>query len=216
MRRYYPAFLDLRGRRAVVIGGGTIATGKVEGLLEAGAAVTVIAPALSLDLQRLAAAGRIEHVARAYAPGDLAGAWLAIAAADDRAANALAWQEANERGILLNAVDDVPHCTFIAPSILRQGDLTIAISTGGQAPALAVRLRERLAPEVGPEYARFLELAGALREPLAAAEPDFERRRARWYALVDSDVLDLLRRGEEMAARQRMAEIMGVEVRREA
>ena len=212
MSHYYPVLLDLRGRMCVVIGGGTIATGKVEGLLEAGAWVTVIAPQLSASLAALAEAGRIRHLARAYQPGDLAEAFLAVGATDDRAANAAVWIEAQARNLLFNAVDDVPHCNFIAPSILRQGDLTVAISTSGKAPALAVRLKEKLAPELGPEYARFLELAGDLREGLAAAVPDFEARKALWYQLVDSDVLALLKSGDEPAARARIAELTGVSV----
>lgn len=209
---YYPILLDLRGRACVVIGGGTIATGKVEGLLEAGAVVTVIAPEVSPALAALAAEGRVRHLARAYQPGDLAGAFLAVGATDDRAANAAAWHEATERNLLFNAVDDVPHCNFIAPSILRQGDLTVAISTSGKAPALAVRLKEKLAPTLGPEYARFLELAGQVRAGLAAAVPDFEARKAVWYRLVDSGVVDQLRAGDEAGARATIAAITGVAV----
>lgn len=212
MSHYYPVLLDLRGRPCVVIGGGTIATGKVDGLLEAGAMVTVIAPELTPKLAALAAAGRVRHLARPYQTGDLAGAFLAIGATDDRAANAAVWEEATARNLLFNAVDDVPHCNFIAPSILRQGDLTVSISTSGKAPALAVRLKERLAPELGPEYARFLELAGQLRDGLAAAVPDFEQRKALWYRLVDSDVLSLLRAGDEAGARARIEELTGVKI----
>jgi siroheme synthase-like protein len=212
LHAYYPVFLDLRGRACIVIGGGTIATGKVEGLLEAGSAVTVIAPTLSPALAALAQAGRVCHLARAYQPGDLAGALLVVGATDDRAANAAAWAEATERHVLFNAVDDVTHCSFIAPSIVRQGDLTVAISTAGKAPALAVRLKERLADELGPEYARFLELAGELRERLAEAVPDFEARKALWYRLVDSDVLDLLRDGDEASTKTRIHELTGLAV----
>lgn len=207
---YYPVFLNLRGRRCVVIGGGRIAEGKVRGLLEAEAAVTVVAPALTPGLRSLVDGGQIACVPRAYQPGDLAEAFLVISATDDRATNEQVWDEATARNLPINVVDDTPHCTFIAPSILRRGDLTIAISTSGKAPALAVRLREELEQRIGDEHARFLELAGTLREPLAARYPDFETRRALWYQLVDSGVLELLRQGDEAAARHRMAEIMGV------
>jgi siroheme synthase-like protein len=209
---YYPVLLDLRGRPCLVFGGGTIATGKVEGLLEAGARVTVIAPELSARLRALAAAGQVLHLARAYRPGDLDGAFLVVAATDDRFANAAVWEEANARSLLINAVDDVPHCNFIAPSTLRQGDLIVAISTSGKAPALAVRLKERLAPELGAEYARFLELAGEVRAGLAVQVPDLERRKALWYDLVDSDVLERLRQGDEAGARARIEAITGVRV----
>lgn len=207
---YYPVFLNLQGRRCIVIGGGAIAEGKVRGLLEAEAAIIVIAPELTPRLRTWVAEGRVGHLTRTYQPGDLAGAFLAISATDDRDVNARVWEEATARNLPVNVVDDTPHCNFIAPSILRRGDLTVAISTSGKAPALAVRLREQLERVVGDEHARFLELAGTLREPLAARYPSFEQRKALWYRLVDSDVLALLKHGDETAARRRMTEIMGV------
>lgn len=218
--RYYPVYLDLKERHCVVIGGGSVAEGKVKGLLEAGAHVTVISPQLTPKLRETADEGHIVHVARRYRAGDLTGAFLAISATDDRTVNEQVWQEAVEHNItaagisasLVNVVDDPPHCTFIAPSIVRRGDLAIAISTGGKAPALAVRLRQQLERTIGHEHARFLELAGILRAPIAARYPDFEQRKALWYQLVDSDVLDLLGQGDEAAARRRVAEIIGVAI----
>ena len=207
---YYPIYLNLQNRLVVVIGGGKVAEGKVEGLLATAARVRVVSPALTPALEQLVGDQRVEHLARAYRPGDLAEAFLAISATDDSAVNEKVWLEANARNVLLNVVDDTPHCNFIAPAILRQGDLAVAISTSGKAPALAVRLREQIEPLVGPEHARFLELAGSLRERLADQIPSFAERRALWYQLVDSDVLDLLRRGDEAAAQARMTEIMGV------
>jgi siroheme synthase-like protein len=207
---YYPIYLNLQNRVCVVIGGGKIAEGKVDGLLAAAARVRVAAPALTSALQKLVQDGRIEHLARGYRPGDLADAFPAISATDDPAVNEKVWQPANARNVLVNVVDDTPHCNFIAPAILRQGDLVVAISTGGKAPVLAVRLREQIKPLVGPEHARFLELAGTLRERLAERCPSFAERRALWFQLVDSDVLHLLRQGDEGTAWQRMADIMGV------
>lgn len=207
--RYYPAYLDLRGRRCVVIGGGVVAEGKVKGLLEAEAEVTVISPQLTSTLRKLADEGHVAHIARQYRPGDLIGAFLAISATDDRTVNEQVWREAMERDILVNVVDDVARCCFIAPSIVRRGDLTIAISTGGKAPALAARLRRELEHAIGHEYARFVELAGSIRAPLSARCRDLEQRKALWHELLDSDVFDLLRQGDEASARGRMAEIMG-------
>ncbi|NOZ50817.1 MAG: bifunctional precorrin-2 dehydrogenase/sirohydrochlorin ferrochelatase [Chloroflexi bacterium] len=206
----YPVCLNLQGRRGTVIGGGLVAEGKVGALLAAGAQVAVISPGLSNGLRQLTDQGRISHVARLYRPGDLAGSFLTISATDDRAVNEQVWQEANERGILINVVDAPSRCTFTMPAVVRRGDLTLAIATGGKAPALAVRLREQLQRLIGHEYGRFLELAGALRLPLARRHPDLEQRRALWYRLVDSDVLELLRRGDEPAARRRIAEITGL------
>jgi len=207
---YYPVYLDLRGRRTVVLGGGALAEEKARGLLAAGARVTLVAPEATDGLARLAAAGTLAWRRRRYRPGALAGACLAIAAGLAAADAETASLEALRRGIFLNSVDDVPNSSFIAAAVVRRGDLTVAISTGGKAPALAVRLRERLERELGAEHARFLELAGAVRAPLAAHHPDFARRRELWYRLVDSDVLDLLRQGDEEAARCRFAEILGV------
>lgn len=212
---YYPIFLDLRGRACVVVGGCAAARAKVEALLAAGAEVTVVAEDLVPSLAAFTEAGRVRHLARPYRPGDLAGAFLAISVLADPAVNQPFWEEAERRGIPANVMDDVPRCSFIAPSIVRRGDLAVAISTGGRAPALAVRLRERLERSLGPEHARFLELAAALRAPIAERHPDFATRRQLWYRVVDSDVLDLLAGGDEAAAVERIREITGVDLRTE-
>jgi len=208
MTQFYPAFLDLRGRRAVVIGGGAIAEQKVVGLLDAGARVTVISPGVSRRLEDLAAAGTVTIERRPYRPGDLAGAFLAIAATDDRAANRAVWVEAEARGVLLNAVDDLPHCSFIAPAIHRQGDVAIAVSTAGKSPALAVRLRERIGRLVGPEYATLLALLGELRAELAQRVPDARARTRLWYSIVDSDAIEFVRRGDVAGARRHIGRLV--------
>lgn len=210
---YYPVFLDLRDRPCVVVGGDAAAGAKVEALVAAGARVTVVAPELVPSLAELVANGTARHLARSYRTGDLAGAFLAISVLADPAVNQPFWEEAEARGIPANVMDDVPRCSFIAPSIVRRGHLAVAISTAGKAPALAVRLRETLERLLGPEHARFLELAGSLRGRLAERHPDFATRRALWYRLVDSDVLDLLARGREETAVERVREITGVELR---
>ena len=211
MNTYYPVYIELRGQPCVVIGGGKIAEGKVEGLLAARANVTVISPDLTVHLRELVEEKKITYLARAYQPGDLTGAFMVICATDQAEINHQVWQEASANRQLVNVVDDTPRCNFIAPSILRKGDLTIAISTSGKAPALAVRLKERLQRELGPEYERFLELAGELREPLARHIPDFETRKALWYELVDSEILAVLARGDEPAARAMISRVVGFE-----
>jgi uroporphyrin-III C-methyltransferase/precorrin-2 dehydrogenase/sirohydrochlorin ferrochelatase len=198
---FYPAFLNLQGRRCVVIGGGAIAEQKVVGLLEAGAKVVVTSPALTWKLEDLTATGAIEVQRRPYMPGDLAGAFLAIAATDDRSVNAAVWAEAEERGILLNAVDDLPHCSFIAPAVHRAGDVTVAISTAGKSPALAVRLKERIRTLIGPEHAALLDILGGLRPEVAARVPDSKVRTRLWYEIVDSDAIEYVRRGDAEGAR---------------
>jgi precorrin-2 dehydrogenase len=209
MNTYYPVYIELRDQPCVVVGGGKIAEGKVEGLLAVQATVTVIAPELTSHLHNLAEQKQIAYISRKYQPGDLADAFMVICATDQAEINHQVWQEATANHQLVNVVDDTPRCNFIAPSILRKGDLTIAISTSGKAPALAVRLKERLQREIGPEYERFLELAGKLREPLAQHIPDFETRKAIWYELVDSEILDVLARGDESSAREIISRVVG-------
>jgi siroheme synthase-like protein len=207
----YPVFLDLRERSCVVVGGGALAEEKARGLLAAGAAVTIIARELTPGLDGLVGEGRITHRPRSYEAGDLAGAALAVVCGEPAGIVEAVWEEARGRNVLVNTVDDLAHCGFLAPSIVRRGDLAVAISTNGKAPTLAVRLRQRFERELGEEYGRFLALAGSVRSRLAACRPDFAERREIWYRLVDSDVLDRLREGEEEAARARFAEILGVE-----
>jgi len=205
---FYPVFLNLQGRSSVVVGGGAVAEQKVVGLLEAGARVTVVSPELTWKLEDLAATGAIELRRRAYRRGDLDGAFIAIAATDDRSANADVWAEAEERGILLNAVDDLPHCSFIAPAVHRAGDIAVAVSTAGKSPALAVRLREQIRALIGREHGEFLDLLGELRPAVAASVPDHKVRTRLWYQIVDSDAIEFVRRGDVAGARRRIEELM--------
>jgi siroheme synthase-like protein len=208
----YPIFLvGLENRHCLVIGGGHEGTAKVKGLLDCEATVTVIGPSLTETLQCWANEGRFTWLARPYQPGDLQGAFLVIAEQDDPETNAQIYAEAEAEGALVNVMDDVEHCSFVAGSVVRQGALTMAISTSGAAPALSVRLRQQFETLFGPEYAVFLEWMGRLRPYMAATYPKFSERKALWYELVDTDILDLLRAGDEPAARQRIGEILGEE-----
>lgn len=207
----YPIFLvNLRHQRCLVVGGGAVAERKARSLLQAGARVTVISPALTIGLQRLVQEGDLEWVTRGYQQGDLAEAFLVIGATDDADANERVWREAAERGVLVNIVDDPARCNFIVPSLVRRGDLCIAISTGGNSPALAKRLRERLEAEFGAEYAAFVALLGDLREKVKEKYPEAKERRAIWYRLVDSDIVELIGQGRDDLVRQRVEEIVGL------
>jgi uroporphyrin-III C-methyltransferase/precorrin-2 dehydrogenase/sirohydrochlorin ferrochelatase len=210
MTAFYPVFLNLRGRHAVVVGGGAVAEQKVRGLLAAGAHVTVVSPETTPGLGDLAARGSVEVRRRPYRTGDLLGVWLAIAATDDRAANATVWAEAEQEGVLLNAVDDVDHCNFIAPAIHREGDITVAVSTAGKSPALAARLRDRIGRLIGRAEARLCELLGELRPELAERVPDTRARTALWYRIVDSDAIGFMQRGDTEGARRRVRELAAV------
>lgn len=215
MSRYYAIHLDLHGRLAVVVGGGAPAARRVRDLLDAGARVRVVWPELVPELAQRSAAGDIEHRPRRFQDEDLDGAFLALSERLDEATHRALWQAAEHRGIAVNVEDELSFCSFVHAAVLRQGDLAITISTSGRAPALAVRIREELEERFGPHYGHFLELARRLRAPLAAHHPDFTTRRDLWYRLVDSDVLELLERGDEGAALHRIVDIMGVAPRPE-
>lgn len=206
---YYPVYLQLRDQPCVVIGGGKIAEGKVDGLLDGDARVKLISPELTPHLQGLVTENKIEYIAREYQPGDLTGAFMVICATDKAEINRQVWEEGSANRQLVNVVDDTPRCNFIAASILRKGDLTIAISTAGHAPVVAVRLKERLDREIGPEYERFLKLAAQLRGPIAKHIPDFETRKAVWYELIDSGILDVLARDDTPAAIDIISQVVG-------
>jgi len=199
---YYPVYLDLRDRPVVVIGGGTVALGKVKGLLEAGARVTVVSPELHPELAALARDGRVRHLPREYRPGDLEGYVLAFVATDDRAVNAQVAREGKERRVWVNAVDDPPNCDFIMPAVVRKGNITIAISTGGGSPAAARKLREELERLLGDEYALMLEVASEVRQELRSrglmVDPET------WNRALDETLLSLLRQGRREEARERL------------
>jgi precorrin-2 dehydrogenase/sirohydrochlorin ferrochelatase len=203
----YPAILLLEGRLAVVIGGGQVAERKVRTLLDAGAKVRVVSSEVTKGIRKRADSGDIELVERRYERGDLAGSAAAVAATDDEEVNRGVFAEASDAGIPVNVVDNVSLCTFIAPSIIRRGDLVVAISTGGAAPALAVRIRERLESEFGEEYERFLSLMAELREQINVPGDQDDRAKA-WYRVVDSDVMDLVRAGEMDRARERATQLL--------
>lgn len=200
---YYPAFLDLRHKRVVVIGGGVIGTEKVQGLLPCGAEpLVVVAPTASPLIQQAAAAGSVQWVQRAYSDGDLAGAAVAFAATNDRALNATVAGEARWRNIPVLAVDDVPNCDFIAPAIVRRGDVIVAISTGGRSPAFARWLRERLDAAIPSHWGYFLTVAAEARQRLRtlgqSATPD------RWQEALDAEAEQLAATGQHQQAVERV------------
>jgi siroheme synthase-like protein len=187
----HPVFLRVEGRRCVIVGGDGGAEAKTLACLEAGGLVTVVAPELTPGLARLAAEGRIEHHRRPYQQGDLAGAALAYAVVADQRLIARLREDAERERVLLNVVDVPDASTFLAPSVLRRGELLIAVGTGGASPGLSARLRRQLEAHVGPEYGPFVALLGSLRHVLAGSAS----RTAILGELLDSPLLDLVRRG---------------------
>ena len=185
----FPVALEVTGRRCVVFGSGPVARARVAALLDAGADVTVIA--------------------RPYEDGDLAGVFLAVAATGDAAETARIFADADREGVLLNAVDDPAHCHFAVPAVLRRGDLTVTVSTGGRAPGYAGRLRDELSHTIGAEYATLVDLLGDVRAELRAQRPtpgsptagDFDQWAARWRDALEHDLIGLVQAGRTGEAR---------------
>lgn len=201
----YPIMLEVAGRRCVVIGDDAVREGKVEGLLAGGASdVLVLASGPAPRLADLEAVEGVTIERRAWQPEDLDDAFLVLGAsrnADERAAIAV---EARRRRTLVNVIDDIPQCDFAAPSVVRRGELLLAIGTGGASPALARRLRERLALSYGPEWIEVLQILREVREETKPSLPSFRERAERWHAALDPDeAASLVRegRGEELRAR---------------
>jgi precorrin-2 dehydrogenase/sirohydrochlorin ferrochelatase len=184
----FPIFLKLTGRPCVVIGAGEIAESKIDSLRAAEARITVIAPAASARIAAMADAGEIVWHQREYAPGDLSGQFLAVAATSNPAVNRAVFAEAEAAGILINAVDDPPFCDFYFPSVARRGDLQIAISTAGESPALAQRLRKEIDALLPLDAGEWLAELGNLRREILQREPANDARRELLHQLASRDL----------------------------
>jgi len=184
----FPIFLKLAARPCIVIGAGHLAESKIESLQAANAQITVIAPEASERIQSLAAAGEIQYHRRPYAEGDLTGSFLVVAATNVPAVNRAVFQEATEKGVLCNAVDDPPFCDFYFPSVVRRGDLQIAISTAGASPALAQKIRKDINAQLPLDAGEWLAELGNLRREVVAAEPLNDERRWLLHQLAQREV----------------------------
>ncbi|MCC6764922.1 MAG: bifunctional precorrin-2 dehydrogenase/sirohydrochlorin ferrochelatase [Deltaproteobacteria bacterium] len=204
---YYPAYLDLRGRPCIVIGGGEIAARKVASFREAGARVTVVSPTLTGELRGLADTRAIVHHARAYQRGDLDGAWLACVATDDEALHAAIAAEAAEARVFLNVVDRPRLGGFIVPAVVRRGPVRVAVSTGGASPALAKRLARELDATLGAEWGVAARVLGALRARLDAG--DASARGRIFSALADAPLLRAIRERDAARVEALLSEHVG-------
>jgi precorrin-2 dehydrogenase/sirohydrochlorin ferrochelatase len=207
-------FVDLAGRRCLVVGGGTIATGKARTLVEHGAVVRVVSPEVTPELAGMVAAGDVaEHRARPYRTDDLDGCLLAFAATDRADVNRAVSEDADARGVVCNVADAPDLGDFIVPSLVRRGGLAIAVSTGGASPVVARHVRRGIEEAYGPEWEALIALLRDLREDLKARHPDVPGRRAAVERLMETDVLRLLAAGDEDGARalaRRVLDIAGV------
>jgi siroheme synthase-like protein len=185
-----PIFVKLRDRLVVVVGGGVVAAGKIEGLFAAEARVRVVAPQVTPPVAQWIAQGKVEWHAKTFTPGDLDGAFLVIAATSAPGVNKTVFVEADARGILCNAVDDIENCHFYCGSVVQRGDLQIAISTNGKSPALAQRLRLQLEKQFGHEYELWLEWLGAARELLRAGEGSADSKKVLLHHLASQPMFE--------------------------
>jgi len=187
---YFPLMLDLRGRPVLLLAGGPETSVKLKALLEAGARVTVLAEEDAFGLEALEREGKIRWLKRAYREGDLEGYFLVISHPKDNAIHPRVKAEADRRGVFLVAVDDPQNASAILPAVLRRGELLVALSTSGAAPALAVRLKERLAGLFPEAYGELVAFLRTLR-PRIAQIPSFEERKRLWYRIVDQALEEL-------------------------
>jgi precorrin-2 dehydrogenase/sirohydrochlorin ferrochelatase len=201
---FYIACLRLKGRRCVVIGGGDIGLEKVEGLLACDADVVLVAPEAHQALVELAAEGSIRWERREYAPGDLEGSLIAIAATDDTDVNIRVFDDAEARAMLVNVVDVPPLCNFILPAIVRTGPLAVAISTAGASPALAKRMKREISELFGEPYAQLAVLLNDARGWAKGTLPTYQDRKEFFESIVngDPDPIELLRAGDAHAVRE--------------
>lgn len=194
----YPVFLKLDGKRCVVVGAGAVAERKVASLLKAGARVKVVGSGATDGIKELGHVGRIEWLDRDFEPNDLDGAFLVIAATDDVAVNEAAHAGAKAGGALVNVVDRPALCDFFVPAVVERGQLQVAVSTGGESPALARRLKERFETELGPEYADYLRVVGDYRRRVRSKVGDVEKRRQAYERLFASDLLEKIKQGSKV------------------
>jgi len=213
--KYYPVYIDISKRKCVVAGGGDVAERKVERLLECGARVVVIGNELTPNLEAMKNEEKISHIPDNYKNDYIEGALLVIGATDRDEINERIYRDSKERGILVNIVDDPAKCDFIVPSVFQQGDLSIAISTGGKSPALARNLREELEQRYGHEYRILLNIMGDIRgKIISRGEPSDENRKL-FESVLNSDILQHIREKNWDKVRKIIHDLVGEDIETE-
>lgn len=190
MTNLFPMFLKLEGRQVLVVGAGRIGEPKIGGLLETGARIRVVSLDASPTVRGWARAGKLELELRAFTAADLDGAFLAVVATNSRTLNERVHHEAQKRGVLCNVVDVPDLCDFFYPAVVRRGDLQIAVSTAGQSPSLAQKIRQQLEKQFGPGYAAWVAELGETRRLILASELDKERKLDLLHSLASREALE--------------------------
>jgi precorrin-2 dehydrogenase/sirohydrochlorin ferrochelatase len=214
MPKYYPIFIDIEGAQVLVVGGGTVAFRKIETLLDHGARVNVVTKKLHPGLEALVSKDRIRLLGSKFEPSHLDGMRLVIAATDDKETNREVSAAARERELPVNAVDQPPDCTFIVPAVVRRGALTIAVSTSGNSPALASKIRRRLEGEFGREYETYIALLGSIRTHLLQLQATPEENSRIFHELVEGGLLEAIRRDDRENVKTELRRVLpaGVDI----
>lgn len=202
--QFYPVFMDLRGRRVLIVGGGEVAARKADLVTSAGARVVVVAPTLNDELRSRRQAGEIEHVGREFVAGDVAGAVLVIAASDDEGLHERISAHCQRLGIPVNVVDNTPLCSVITPAMVDRSPIQIAISSGGVAPVMARRLRAWLEATLPASYGSLATLAARFRDRVKARFATVDERRKFWERILEGPVADLVYAGRDTEAAARL------------
>jgi precorrin-2 dehydrogenase/sirohydrochlorin ferrochelatase len=208
----YPVNLDVRDQLCIIVGGGTVASRKVESLLPCGAKICVISPMVVTRIAERAEAGLLELKQREYRSGDLSGAKLVFAATNSRTIQKQIVTEARATGILVNVVDMPESCTFQVPASCRRGDLLLTVATGGGSPALAARIRKQLERSYGSEYMLLVALMADLRKQIVGVNSNATEHKQLFEKLLDSDILDCIRQQQWIALSKLLQDILPQEI----
>ena len=190
MTSLFPMFLKLEGKQCLVVGAGNVGESKIAGLLDTGAHIRVVSLEASESVREWARAGKIELELRHFNPGDLDGAFLAIVATSSRPLNERIYNEAQRRRVLCNVVDVPDLCDFFYPSVVRRGDLQIAVSTAGKSPSLAQKIRQQLERQFGPAYTEWVTELGQTRQLILASDLDKQRKLDLLHSLASRDAFE--------------------------
>ena len=190
MTSLFPMFLKLQGRQCLVVGAGKVGEPKIGGLLDTGARIRVVAREATNTVREWARAGKIELELRAFTPDDLEGAFLAVVATSSCSLNESVYREARRRGVLCNVVDVPEYCDFFYPAVVKRGDLQIAISTAGQSPSLAQKLRQQLERQFGPGYAPWVAELGETRRLILASDLDWEQKQDLLHSMASREAFE--------------------------
>ncbi len=207
--KYYPVHLDIQNRNCLVVGGGSVGTRKVMTLLDCGARVVVVSPAVTEKIEELSNNGQIKLQKRGFKLTDLDEMFLVIGATDNQELNRQIHTGAERLGMLCNIADRPEDCNFILPSIVNRGDLIIAISTSGKSPAFAKKIRKDLEKEFGKEYAEFLKLMGTIRKKLLSEDHEPEVHKYLFEQLIERDLINMIKERQTEDIDSLLIEILG-------